>query len=413
MKTMAKRGNSSFGSKLILVAKVYVYVSGTVSLLRALVTLLRWLRPRCGFADCPALTYATSSRIGNLVAKKGSVLTSSYRITPWLFNGLAQTLSSLIRMRNPPEYSRQKISLEKLQRPRGATCCPDIVPAGQVSVDWLAGGSGAADDDIVIIVPGLTGHSKSTYIERVAAHLAAEKYRVACYNPRGRGGNVLTTPFLYCVGFTEDLRRVVNRIKDENPTSRLFAVGYSLGSNYLSKYVGEEKDECVFTAAVSIACPIDCVSTSNHLASKPVQDRGLVSFDQKLRIEYEHLLLEHSPPLDLERLRSAKTMDAFDDALIAPMFGFSNSSDYYRYASSGLHLDSISIPTLFLHAKNDGIVPGHVVRLANFRSNPHLVHAMLNEGAHSMDFPEGWRAKPWAPRAIAEFFRLAVEARKT
>lgn len=59
----------------------------------------------------------------------------------------------------------------------------------------------------------------------------------------GRGGNTLKSPLLYSVGFTEDLRRVVAGVRASQPPSvPLLAVGFSLGSNYLAKYLGEEGD---------------------------------------------------------------------------------------------------------------------------------------------------------------------------
>ena len=75
----------------------------------------------------------------------------------------------------------------------------------------------AADAPICLIVPGLTSSSSSAYVRRAAATLHATGVRVGCYNPRGRGGNVLQTPFLYSAGFTEDVRRVVSHVRQVCP----------------------------------------------------------------------------------------------------------------------------------------------------------------------------------------------------
>ena len=136
--------------------------------------------------------------------------------------------------------------------------------------------------------------------------------------------------------------------------------------------------------------PARLSTTSNHLASKPMMDSGLVKFVQKMRSEYEHLLAS-DPKYDIEAIKEAKTMDAFDNALIAPMFDFANSSEYYRWSSAGLFLANIKIPVLIMHAANDDIVPGRAVaRSTDYSTHDLVVHCMLEDGAHSMDFPTGF-----------------------
>ncbi len=405
--------------RLLLAAKYYVYAAGFASLVRLVKNLINWFARRL-HPKPPKLMMSETSRLAKTIREHSSVLTKPYYVTPWLFNGVVQTLSSLIPMRKRTIYTqREIIHLEKISKPPRITCCPDVVPPGVVSVDWLMPDCGFDDaTPIVIIVPGLTGHSHSTYIERVSAHFAkkaVQKYRVACYNPRGRGGNHLTTPFLYSVGYTCDLRRVVRRISQQFPRAPLYAIGYSLGSNYLTKMIGEDGDACPIRAAVSVACPLDCLTTSNHLASKPMMDSGLVKFVQKMRSEYEHLLAS-DPKYDIEAIKEAKTMDAFDNALIAPMFDFANSSEYYRWSSAGLFLANIKIPVLIMHAANDDIVPGRAVaRSTDYATHDLVVHCMLEDGAHSMDFPTGFlmwmggesgATHSWSALAAEDFFAV-------
>ena len=90
-------------------------------------------------------------------------------------------------------------------------CCPSMVPPGVVSLDWLgpnpAPGSTAtvpaSSKTICVLVPGLTGSSEAAYMQRFAVALSNAGVHSVCYNPRGRGGNALTTPFLYSAGYTE------------------------------------------------------------------------------------------------------------------------------------------------------------------------------------------------------------------
>lgn len=77
------------------------------------------------------------------------------------------------------------------------------------------------------------------------------------FNYRGNADAPLTTPKSYNGAETEDLREVVNHIKNTYSNSTLFSIGYSLGSNILTKYIGEEGDNCKIDAAVSISNPFN------------------------------------------------------------------------------------------------------------------------------------------------------------
>lgn len=209
---------------------------------------------------------------------------------------------------------------------------------------------------------------------------------------------------LYSVGFTEDLRRVIAQVRASLPPSiPLMATGFSLGSNYLAKYLGEEGEQCPLAGAVCVACPIDCLLMSHHLSNSwqgRVMDPVLLGFVSKMKEELRHVLAQHSQ-LDMET--RPRSMKEFDHATIAPMFGFTCASDYYRFSSSGLYLSRIRVPTLFLHASNDPIIPGDKIPFDNFNTNPWLLSAMASEGGHSMDFPGGLRLKPWGAKVVCEF----------
>lgn len=45
----------------------------------------------------------------------------------------------------------------------------------------------------------------------------------------------------YSASFTEDLRQVVKHVHSRFPTSRLYAIGWSLGGNILINYLGQVK----------------------------------------------------------------------------------------------------------------------------------------------------------------------------
>lgn len=333
-------------------------------------------------------------------------LFQQYQPPLWLLGGVLQTAATAWLPKPAHDYTREKLLLEEMPRRADSVCCPEVVPSGEVSLDWLH--CNREDAPIGLLIPGLTGSSSEGYIRRAAAVLHKLGYRVVCYNPRGRGGTAVKTPFIYSVGYTEDLRRVVKQIKQRYPSARIYAAGYSLGSNYLAKFLGEEGSGSEVHGAVCLACPMDCLSCSNTLSNTMLgrlMDPFLVDNVQNMRRELEDVLKEH-PDIDLERVREAKTMHEFDDSVIAPMFDFVCASDYYRHSSAGLYVSRIRVPTLFVHAKNDPIVPGDIIKMDNFRNGDHLISCMTEQGGHSMDWPvrDGEEMSSWSAQLIANFF---------
>ena len=58
------------------------------------------------------------------------------------------------------------------------------------------------------------------------------------------------------------------------------------------------------------------------------------------------------PLFDLPRALAAKTITEFDDAFIAPIYGFRDCWDYYRKTSSIHFLEDIVVPTLVINAED-------------------------------------------------------------
>eukprot|EP01050_Picozoa_sp_SAG11_P004603 SAG11_NODE_298_length_11076_cov_4.253621_11_plen_156_part_00 len=149
-------------------------------------------------------------------------------------------------------------------------------------------------------------------------------------------------------------------LRASNPEAPLYAVGYSLGSNVLAKFLGEEgRGPGALDGAVCVAAPLDCLSMSNGLSQtfvgrlmcasqKPqndtlpfistntlrarlllvhYRDPVLVRFVQEVKRSHETMLETH-PYIDLAAVSAAKTMAEFDGAAIAPMMGEPSASQY-------------------------------------------------------------------------------------
>ena len=89
--------------------------------------------------------------------------------------------------------------------------------------------------------------------------------RVIVMNARGCGNSDLITPQAYCGAYTGDVDAVVHHVRRRYPKSPLVGVGFSLGANILSKYVGEQANDCLLQAAIAVSNPWDLLNSSRSI----------------------------------------------------------------------------------------------------------------------------------------------------
>jgi predicted alpha/beta-fold hydrolase len=103
---------------------------------------------------------------------------------------------------------------------------------------------------------------------------------------------------------------------------------------------------------------------------------------------------------DADRVRRARTLFEFDDALTARVHGFGSAPDYYAQSSSRSFVERVQVPLLLLSAADDPFIPAQCIPRPTNRSVTLEISA---EGGH-LGFVEG---PPWRPRFYAE--RRALE----
>ena len=144
---------------------------------------------RCYAVDVPVLSHCNGFVSSKLLPRL-STLRQGYR--PPLLHPTGLLQSRLADLRPPPAeatpFVRETLLLPALSPTPSSTpwmtaCCPELVPAGLVSIDWLDQPDATAP--ICLLIPGLTGSSDSAYIRRTAVALHAAGVRVGCFNPHG------------------------------------------------------------------------------------------------------------------------------------------------------------------------------------------------------------------------------------
>jgi hypothetical protein len=246
-------------------------------------------------------------------------------------------------------------------------------------IDVDSAGDAAAARRLVLF-HGLEGCSDSHYARAIAAHAAAQGWRVAIPHFRGCSGELNRKPRAYHSGDSDEIDWIVRKMGPP-----LYAVGVSLGGNALLKWLGERGDEAKawVRRAAAVSAPIDLAAAGRAL------DRGLN------RLLYtRHFLstlkpkslakLERFPGLyDAVKVRAARGFRDFDDAVTAPLHGFRGVDHYWSAASSAPWLERIRVPTLLLNARNDPFLPEHELVAAAQKAAPCVVLEFPRTGGHA------------------------------
>ena len=102
-------------------------------------------------------------------------------------------------------------------------------------------------NNIVILLPGLTGGSGCNYVRHFVVRARKSGFRVVVFNSRGCADSPVVSPQFYSARFTSDMRQVVDEVKKSNPQSRIFCVGWSLGANILINYLSDFAEDSTRT----------------------------------------------------------------------------------------------------------------------------------------------------------------------
>lgn len=277
---------------------------------------------------------------------------SSFKPAWWLRNPHLQTFwPALLRCVAAPPTVRERLT----------------TPDGDfVDLDWCGN---AAEAPTVILLHGLAGSSRSSYIQGMQAVLARRDWRSVALNFRGCSGRPNLTARCYHSGDTGDLDYFYRHLRRRFPRSPLAAVGYSLGGNVLLKWLGEQGSALDLFAAAAVSVPLCLAQSADRLdrgLSRLYRNRLLPELKAYIGGKKEHLRqLGKAGELEkLDRLGDLSGIRSFweyDDRVVARLYGFRDAADYYRRSSSRAYLGSIRVPTLVIQARDDPFMTAAVL----------------------------------------------------
>ncbi len=309
----------------------------------------------------------------------------------WLASAHLQTLAGKF-LRSAPD---EMLTTERLETPDG-----DFL-----DIDWMPETDPAAP--LVLLLHGLEGHTKRGYMVQTYLALAKRGMRAVGLNFRGCSGEVNRAPRFYHSGETEDVGFVIGLLRERFPTRPLMAIGFSLGGNVLLKFLGEQGGENAarVSAAVVVSVPYDLSAGATALQrgamARIYSGYFLRSLLAKVRAKKEIL----ADILDLDAVWASATLQEFDDVATAKLHGFAGAEDYYRKSSSNGFMQSVRVPTLLIHSRDDPFLPRSALPLSAIEANPFLTGVLTDRGGHVGFFEGGppWNPEFWMEEQSASF----------
>ncbi|THC91922.1 hypothetical protein EYZ11_008608 [Aspergillus tanneri] len=314
--------------------------------------LFSWMRPtgRVSFIHSKDNALLISKKAGKSGKQEQTTLLDICRtatpakctLNPFLFNGHLQTAWTAVKYDGVPVYYKRWVFEAENSTFNGHFAVdfvvePYTVPkTGQAAdeerkytqpsglperTSFFSEGefSALSSDDtkpMLVVLHGLSGGSHEIYLRHVVAPLVADKGWEACVvNSRGCSRTKITTGMLYNARATWDVRQTVKWLRKTFPNRPLFGIGFSLGANILTNYLGEEGEACELKAAVLCASPWNLEVGSVNLQSTWM---GLEVYSKVMGSSMKQLFEQHveevskNPRLDVETVRKVTYLHEFD-----------------------------------------------------------------------------------------------------
>ncbi|KAG2438747.1 hypothetical protein HXX76_005291 [Chlamydomonas incerta] len=216
---------------------------------------------------------------------------------------------------------------------------------------------------------------------------------------------------------TEDFQAVVQHIHGVFPEAPLVAVGFSMGTNVLVKFVGEvgpDPDKNPLTGAVSVCNGYDIVEGTRHLvSSRALADRVITASLHKLLRrklpEVHAICAAHGVLVDFDEVLACNTIRDFERALMLPIYGHDDIDTYYEHNNCKDALKTVGTPLLCMSAKDDPIIDPKLLRHAEeaASTNPNVILAVTERGGH-LGWMRGWRGRSWMMEVIIQYVEAIV-----
>ncbi len=258
---------------------------------------------------------------------------------------------------------------------------------------------------VVVIVHGLEGSSDSNYVLGIAEKAFHRGFHVVRMNQRNCGGSEGLTPTLYNSAMSGDYRAVLEELANVEGFERIFFVGYSMGGNLVSKMAGEYgaqapsalRGVCTVCPSLDLAACADALERrENYFYQRHFVVGLLERYARKRSLFPQRYRKDGLGPI--------RTVREFDEAIIAPQFGYRDADDYYDQASAKRVVAEVRVPMLLITSEDDPFIPYALFLAARISENPAIRFVATQHGGHCGFISRHASAERfWAEERVVEF----------
>ncbi len=270
------------------------------------------------------------------------------------------------------------------------------------------------NSNIIVIIPGACGSSGEFYITDVMEKFLAENFKCISINHRGILNYPLLQNRLYHSGYTDDLRDIFDFLKENIKGSKFFLLGFSMGGNIVTKFVGELGEDAIkynIHGGSSICGPLDIKKFVDFTEKNGIIKlysrffcRNLKSVFKRNRKYLIKDFQEHEKLNLLNSIQEARLASEFYKNFIISNFGFKSEEEYEKLASGSTYIRNIRVPFLIMFAVDDPIIPHECIDDSGYEENDNIVIAKTKSGGH-VGFFRGFHFERWISEPVVEFIR--------
>lgn len=234
-------------------------------------------------------------------------------------------------------------------------------------------------DTLVVVIHGLGGNRDSPYMHRAARAIAARGW--SCLRLDLRGADGLGEDF-YHAGLSADLHATIDSL---TAYDRVYVLGYSLGGHMALRF-GTEPHHPKIRAIAAVCAPLDLGVSSLGIDRR----RAWVYRSHILRgLNRMYREVANRRPVDTPPaiVAKARTIRAWDTAVVVPRFGFASVEDYYAQASVGPLLPGLRVRAAWFGTRHDPMVAADSVVPSLGAANGLLEVRWFDRGGH-VGFPD-------------------------
>ncbi|MFG1500750.1 alpha/beta fold hydrolase [Halobacteriovorax sp. XZX-3] len=322
------------------------------------------------------------------------VIESRYTCHQSLQNGHLQTIIPFFIRRTP----RHKFEKRTLTTPDG-----DFLRYYRSTTN-----SPLENKHLIIISHGLEGNGRDRYIVDMMKKFNSHGYDVISWDMRSCGGALNRTKKFYNAQDYHDLKFLVDNVSDEYEHVSL--MGISLGGAITANYLGrhpEVVNHKIYRGFI-LSSPMDLNGCSVKLKTEISRHiyRHVFVYSMRKKVIEKAKVMEL--PVDLDKVKSIKHIDDFDEYVTAPIYGYRDGNHYREEASPISHLEKIRVPFYILNAYDDPFLSeeSYPYELAQRKSNLYL--EVPKNGGHVGFIKSPSEKYYWYEHRILNFLKMKL-----